>query len=220
MKIQIQIKWNKAVMRTGLLSLFVLASCMSVLAQAVSLPYFCGFEDPLENANWTFRKGTNFGNQWVIGSAVANYGNNSLYISHNNGTSAEYTNSKGSAISYRTFNLPQGTYQVDFDWMALGNGTDVMYVAWMTSQTEIVDLWATDNNGAGSGVKMYSKPWQSIVANGVTQRDTIMSSYATWQHGSFEVNSSGNPVKLVFFWTNSQTKANNPGGCKIGRAHV
>ncbi len=190
--------------------LVMLVCSVSILnAQAVTLPYFCGFEDPAENALWTIVKGSAYNNTWVFGTAEANQGTHSMYISCDNGATASYTTTKGSAIAYRTFNLPAGRYQVDFDWMALGNGTDMLYCAWVSSTTEPVNAWATNNNGAGSGVKMYAKPWQTYG----TSSDTIMSSYATWQHGSFEVNSAGTPVKLVFFWTNAQTSANNPGGC-------
>lgn len=192
---------------------FVIVMCAELNGQAVTLPYFCGFEDPVENANWTIVKGNAYANNWTIGTAEANFGTHSLYISPDNGATAGYTNSKGSAIAYRTFNLPAGRYQVDFDWMALGNGTDEMYVSWVTSTTENIHAWATNNNGAGAGVKMFAKAWQSNTVNGVTTVDTVMSGYATWQHGSFEVSSGGSPIRLVFFWTNSQTRANNPGGC-------
>ena len=46
----------------------------------IQLPYFCGFEDPVENANWVLSNGVNV-NQWIIGSAISREGQKSLYIS-------------------------------------------------------------------------------------------------------------------------------------------
>ena len=175
-------------------------------AQNDTLPYFCGFEDPVENANWVMVNGNNYANDWAIGTAVANYGTHSMYVSHNQGANAAYLNSRGSTISYRTFTLPAGVRCiVDYDWMALGNGTDQMYVCWVTDATENIHAWANNNNGVPIGVLQFAKTWNLT--------DTAHVSFASWRHGSFEVVGSGTPQRLVFFWTSSQAGANNPGGC-------
>ena len=123
-------------------------------AKVLTIPNFCGFEDAAENANWTMAKGTSYANNWSIGTAVFNYGTHSLYVSHNNGANAAYTNSRGSAIAYRSFTLAAGVrYVVDYDWMALGNGTVEMYVCCVTDKSENISAWANNNNGVPSGVK-------------------------------------------------------------------
>ena len=182
-----------------------------------TLPYFHGFEDATENAQWQFQNGSAFSNPWVIGTAAFRMGTHGLYVSHNGGTNAAYVNTKGASVAYRTFTLPGGSqYEVDFDWKCLGNGTDELYVCWVTNPTENVNAWANNNNGPGSGIKMYGKTWTGRTANAanpMTKSDTVMSGFASWQHGSFTVAGTGQPAKLVFFWTNSQATVNNPGAC-------
>ena len=204
--------------RVGILSILtvLLSICYSPLS-AQTLPYFHGFEDPVENANWYFHAGSAFSNLWTIGTAEYRMGTHGLYISHNNGANAAYVNTKGSAVVYREFTLPAGSiYEVDFDWKCLGNGTDELYVCWVTNPTENVIAWANNNNAVPTGVRLYGKTWTgraSTVANPYTKADSVMTSFTSWQHGRFTVGSSGTPAKLVFFWTNSQTGVNNPGGC-------
>ena len=188
---------------------------MAVNAQTPQLPYFCGFETAAENADWTYLTGSSCNNNWSFGTAVHNFGTHAMYISANNGNSATYVNTKGSAIAYRQVNFPAGQFiQIDFDWMARGNATDKLYVCYVTNPNENLANWATNNNAVPSGVTMYAKPWQqTTAANGRVTRDTVMQGRSDWRHGSFEVVGTGQNGYIVFFWTNSQGAPLNPGGC-------
>lgn len=138
-----------------------------------------------------------------------------MYISATSGTHATYVNTKGSAVAYRTVNLPAGSfYQIDFDWMARGNATDKLYVCFVTNPNENLASWATNNNAVPSGVNIYAKPWQQTTsATGAITRDTVMQGRSDWRHGSFEVVGTGQNCYLAFFWTNGQGTPLNPGGC-------
>ena len=55
------------------------------MAQVISVPYFCGFEDSLEISNWVLNAGAdgvNCQDQWMVGNLDYNEGYNSLYISN------------------------------------------------------------------------------------------------------------------------------------------
>lgn len=138
-----------------------------------------------------------------------------MYISSNNGTSATYVNTKGSAVAYLPIVLPAGSfYQIDFDWMGRGNATDKMFVCLVTNPTYAFNQWATNNNAIPSGVIAYRKVWnKTTAANGTVINDTVMQGRSDWRHGSFEVNGTGQTCYLAFFWTNGQGAPLNPGGC-------
>ena len=76
-------------------------------AQQISIPYICGFEDATENANWTLNANprqpiSTFTNLWYIGTATASQGENSLYISSDQGTTASFTFAEKSLIIIRS----------------------------------------------------------------------------------------------------------------------
>lgn len=85
-----------------------------------SLPYTCGFEDAAENANWTIVNGSSAINKFYIGTAAANGGTQSLYVSNDNGVSNTYTSSSAAAgyvYAYREFTITStGFYTASFDW--------------------------------------------------------------------------------------------------------
>ena len=61
---------------------------------AAQLPhtYYCDFESAAENANWILNKSGNasltWDNKWAIGSAVASLGEQSMYVSSDDGVTA------------------------------------------------------------------------------------------------------------------------------------
>ena len=96
------------------------------LATVVSqYPYMNGFEDEEENSKWEFVQLDELANKWYIGNAINNGGTNSLYISNDNGQTAEYTiSSGGSAWAIRPFKLEKGVYDISYDWQCYGQTTN------------------------------------------------------------------------------------------------
>ena len=110
-------------------------------AESISLPYLCDFENSVENAKWTLNYNPNLApgtlkNLWYIGIAEASEGKNSMYVSSDGGQTASYTNSENTILAWRVIELPAGTYDLAFDWLAYGEGSSAIYVAWMDSATK------------------------------------------------------------------------------------
>lgn len=114
-------------------------STFQTLAPNAHLPYYYGFEDSTENANWLFFN-EDTTNRWTIGNATANGGESALYISNDGGISNIYTANVGRIASYwacRDFFIPDNysTYSISFDFKGMGetvSGTqyDYLQVYW------------------------------------------------------------------------------------------
>ena len=97
------------------------ASMLNVLTSQIpaTLPYNEGFEG---EDNWSYSSNTV--NQWVIGSAVSNSGNKSLYVSNDGGITHAYTSNNAVAHAYRDIAVPGDINEMylGFDWLCLGEG--------------------------------------------------------------------------------------------------
>lgn len=82
------------------------------------LPYCCGFEDSIDNAQWQFIQ-TDSTTRWCIGQAINNGGTSSLYVSDADGTTTSYTHSEYysvNALVYRDLYFhPASEYLISFD---------------------------------------------------------------------------------------------------------
>ena len=99
--------------------------CNIALAQTsiTASSYFCDFEDVNENDNWVLNNGTKAAqckNKWYIGNPGASMGERGLFISCNQGQTADYVNSAVSIVSFRELTLEAGDYELSFDWRAGG----------------------------------------------------------------------------------------------------
>ena len=112
-------------------------STFQTLVPTAHLPYYYGFEDSTENANWLLFNGE-YTNQWQIGGAVQNGGYSSLYVSNDGGVSNAYSTSGITSIwACRDFFIPDNysTYSISFDFKGMGetvSGTqyDYLQVYW------------------------------------------------------------------------------------------
>lgn len=116
----------------------------------VELPYFCDFEDTVENANWDddVWHGIQIWESPCIGNAVACGEGNSLYISTDNGTTNSYnSNFHGIIKAYRDIYFTPGypKYQIAFD--CKGGGSMQGYMKVCLNDTSIsgylseADFW-------------------------------------------------------------------------------
>lgn len=184
---------------------------LSLKAESIKLPYLCDFEDPIENAKWTLNYNPNLApgtlkNFWHIGSAEASEGKNSLYVSSDGGQTASYTNSENTILAWRIFELPAGTYDIAFDWMAYGEGSSAIYVAWMDSATKrVLSLTSPD---LPASVKDNALKFQNEEAE-----VTGLKNASVWQRATSQIVSDGvTKYKLVIAWNNTSAKAIPPGG--------
>ncbi len=193
--------------------LLIAVAAVSLYAQTPvsSLPYFCGFEDVLENANWTLNRRGGFSttplpSNWTIGTGAKHSGINGLYIyTTANGSDASTAQYDGSnavfTVAERHFSLPVGTYDLAFDWRCLGDSiNDAIFVYWVPAST-------TMTGRTTSTLPTNATP---LTINGLT----YLSGAATWSQARVTVTtSSSQNYKLVFVWRNNTTNTYNPSGC-------
>lgn len=162
-------------------------------------PYYCDFEDPLENINWVFVNGS-YTNTWNIDTAANNTpnGNNALYISENDGATHEFSRDDVSDVwVYRDiyFDVTTAIYTLSFDWKGRGeiNGDDYM--------------------------KIYIGDTNSIITAGNTtppaNAEQIGGSFyrqETWTTVNFTLPASyqGEMKRLIFYWHNDNSAGYNP----------
>ena len=88
--------------------LFICSINTVLLAQQISLPYECGFEDAAEIDNWKLNAGTKgplCNDQWMVGNLDNNGGFNSMYISCDTGKTTTYGAKPNVVIAYRTLEV-------------------------------------------------------------------------------------------------------------------
>ena len=183
------------------------------VATPASIPYFCDFEDPVENLSWDFKNSAQV-NKWYIGDASNNSnvnntlgGANALYISNDGGDSWAYTAGTGNnSISYafRDFAIPQGVTELrlTIDWIANGAGeADMLSLYWVSPDADI---------HAGmmpSGT--LSEDSALVTTYGAQVNDTRLYGVTDWQESTtFSIkntqfpNFAGKTWRLYFLWRN------------------
>jgi len=161
-----------------------------------NLPYIHNFEFEQENAQWTLLNGTQT-NKWHIGNAVSNSGENSLYISDNNGITNTYANTPypfaiSYVLAYRTFNFAEtGIYTISFDWRCNGGYFDN------------VRAYLVPDNILLEAGNVYGNTYNhNVPANWIAVSD-VLSEQNDWQNFLKNVVITNAGIyKLVFFWIN------------------
>ena len=168
----------------------------------INYTYFCGFEDPVENAKWTRVSATGTLNRWEIGTAEKSEGDSALYISYDGGITAGCNNTKNYVSAYRVVTLEAGdSYEISFDWKNAGYGTGRLYVCWVPDNvsipfSQLTDVFPTTN--FNPYVKVYEQ-------NDGQGGGYVLSAAPVWQNMTFTVMGTGNPYKLLFLWQNSSS---------------
>ncbi len=155
----------------------------------------CTFENDSDSAGWVFANG-GATNKWCIGSAAANGGTKSLYISNTNGTTNAYdATSSCEVYAYTEVALTAGTYNLSFDWQAYGESCcDYLRVYLVPSNTTIT---------AGS---TPASSWLNL-----GDSDGKFNVRSSWQNHFIEfVSSSTGNYKLVFNWHNDGSVGTMP----------
>ncbi len=196
-----------------ILLLFTLLGVSSLSAQ-VPASYSCNFEDSVQNKTWVLANGSEAGkvpNKWFIGEAINNGGMQSLYITADTGRTAGYVAASATSVAYTGLTLDEGTYDISFDWCALGTseGTETgLYIAWVPDDMHgyPIDLEYSTNPGIPQQVLTYALPEQGTP-------DRLFGS-GVWKTYRSKITSDGKHHRLAFFWvTNSLYPVINPGAC-------
>lgn len=161
--------------------------------------YSTGFESG-QDGGWMFNNGS-YTNKWYIGTAASKSGSKGLYISNNNGTSNQYSDRTASqTFAYRSLDFTAGSHTITFDWKCNGEGSYDYLVVYLCpdAQTPSASLVSGyDNFPSASG-------WQRLTPK-------YLNGQTSWQTFSqtFNVSTAG-AYKLVFFWLNDGSVANQP----------
>ena len=94
---------NKNLLQIFLLTLFLITQNV-VVAQTISIPYFCGFEDATEMAEWNMNVGPDASqckDQWMVGNIDFSEGSNALTISCDGGQRATFGSVRDMMVAYR-----------------------------------------------------------------------------------------------------------------------
>ncbi len=143
MKKRVQWKCRRTVFCL-LLSVWTCSAMTLWAAPVTAVPYENSFEDLNEVAEWqfaavpanVFNPSLSVLTHWTIGDQTAQSGTQSLYVVNNTGNFG-YEAGSYTICAYRTFRLPQGQYDISFDWKAGGSSDDGLYVAWVPAETAI-----------------------------------------------------------------------------------
>ncbi len=159
--------------------------------EPATFPYFINFESGTDQ--WSTLNGSQT-NQWAYGTATANSGTHSMYISDDNGISHNYNISSSSVVHfYRDVTIPGSSFpkMLDFSWKGQGeSGYDYLKVYMIpTSQVPV------------SGTQLTA-----------TQLGGTYNLQSTWQNASIQLPDSiaGKTKRFVFSWRNDGSSGTQP----------
>lgn len=214
-----------------LVQIVVIALLAVTTPLQASRRYKCDFESEAARARWTLNPVyedresilDQIDNRWYIGlpgnnSRTGEYG---LYISDDNGVSANYRNKACWVFAYDTVtldHLESGDYTIYFDYCAMGNVAsdfDGIYLMWipMVDETtgDSIDVISipTSSGAVPSQFENYIIPLQP------NANMDYLGGTATWQQCVAKIPNKycdGQKHYLAFAWANGSFIAQEPGG--------
>lgn len=203
------------------LFIFVVLLCtiISVSSQTtLPVPYFCGFEDPVENANWHTITSTD--NAWVVGGTLEAFdGKHSAYVAYANGANKGTSNNPGYYSLYREMTLEAGVeYEISFDWKNPGIGVSELYVLFIDESAKKADgtpLGDADFSAATFDEPKWINDWLVPLDN-----YTVLTSSPVWQNVVFSVMGNGRKKRLLFFARNKRTSTHVKSGRQFSAACI
>jgi hypothetical protein len=160
-----------------------------------TVPYLCNFEDPAENALWSFAQ-TGQANQWYIDTAVVTMDSSvhSMYISADSGATNTYDYTISTASwAYRDIQFSDANeFELSFDWICYGESSYDYMKVFIGNPTPVTE-----------GV--YTEPSGSIELAQLNQ-------VSTWQHETISLGSAykNSTKRLFFMWKNDMSMGTNP----------
>ena len=164
------------------------------------------FADDFEGANYWKLVNGSMENAWVIGSAVANDGNRSLYISNDGGQNNTY-NGDAQAAVFATLLIrldKDSTYVFQYDWRCEGEyyeedgALDYMRVAIVPATVETAAGLTPPDGFAGDAL-----PAGWIALDG----GQALVETDAWQHVSVDKALTAGDYKVVIAWVNDEADA-------------
>ena len=183
----------------------------TLAALPAEVPYACDFEQEGPNG-WDLINGSQT-NKWCVGSATSNGGNQSLYISNDNGTSNSYSTSSTSyTYAIRSFDLTDsGEYAYGYDWKCQGESHNYDFCRAFLAPASY--QWTAGVNPAGStySFRNWEIPsgWIELTEDFSSPRTMSLSSSWRTVTGTFYISTPGT-YSLVFAWANDASGGSQP----------
>ena len=187
--------------------------------------YVCDFETQAMRDRWNLNKATatvleNLANKWYIGepgnnSSKGHYG---LFVSDDNGVTAEYTARGCMIFAYDTISLDaiSGDYTLTFDYCAMGNVAskkDGLYLFWFPLiDPQTGQPFKFNSNSTFSDIPAYLDDY--IIRLQPTANMDYLNGTSTWKQCFVKIPGSlcdGTPHCLAFVWANTGNLAQQPG---------
>ena len=172
-------------------------SFMTLSGLPAELPYFCGFEDAIENSAWTIVNGNN-ANMWFIGadSNAVFDGDSALYISNDSGTTNAYSITSNSSVwAYRDIAFPDGAseFHISINWKGIAEEC-----------CDYLKVFIGDPAAVYAGL--------STAPSGATPLSGNLNNEANWKNETFVLGASyaGSVKRLYFLWYNDYSVGSNP----------
>jgi large repetitive protein len=165
------------------------------------IPAAMNFSDDFEGPNqWVLGNGTAT-NQWIVGNAVSNGGDQSLYITNNNGLNNAYTTAGATTVvhAYRDIQMPAvlGDMTLAFDWRGFGESSFDYMRVWIVP-VSFTPTTGTLITGAASGGQQFGANFNQN---------------ANWSSENFLIDGSpyaGQIIRLIFEWRNDGSGGTQP----------
>lgn len=195
--------WVRSNCGNGDTSAWVGPIAFSTTQVPAALPLAQDFENTTHGFGFTTV--TSSQNKWAVGTAVANAGTRSLYVTNDNGVSNAYTAVANTYVhAFRDILIPAGTNEISvaFNWKALGEACCDNMRVWVVP-TSYIPVGGTQITAAASnGLKLTGN-----VANGNFATNNTWTNYASPANVSAY---SGRICRLVFEWANDGSTTNQP----------
>ncbi|MBO6081270.1 MAG: fibronectin type III domain-containing protein [Bacteroidales bacterium] len=181
---------------------FWVTSSFKTEENVARLPYYCDFEDTVENARWKFFLG-NSTNKWVIDTAANHGGDKALYVTNNNGATNAYTVSSSSRVwACRDiyFDPQYSQFIISFDFKGLGENygnhaydfAKLFMGPAVTPSTNYSSSYVSPQGSTQIGTYLYlQNEWTTI-------QDTLI------------VISGTGMQRIYFLWENDGSYGDNP----------
>ena len=175
----------------------------------ITLPYSCGFEDSIENMNWTLNAGSEgrkCTDKWMIGNLDYLEGDSSLYISCNNGNKMTYGHNPNYVMAYRpifiskpdSIETPRCKVNVSFAWKGGSEGRDVS-----TLKYYMVPEWAVIEDGRND---LNSNSLKATLPGTFKNTHGKLHGKKDWTYYSWDEGITYDETYyLIFIWQNNNT---------------
>ena len=186
-----------------LLPLFLMLCATATAAQNITLPYFNGFEDNAENSEWILNPGDDCTDKWYISGATSYDGERSMYISYWGEDSLKFGKEKNVAVAYREVSLPQGAYEITFQWRNYASDSKSgLYVSVYSASAGAAPGSVT---GSSDMEPLSLVSCQSLLQQDGTTRGTRLAGDGNWYTSSFTYSfNAGETYYLAFIWVNNE----------------